>query len=406
MTATPDAHSAEAAAPTTDEYASLCDQARDLARNGHLKRAARLYQQVLDDGPERHRARAALGLAVVRHDIGDVAAAREADRVAIATGDTEFGARAAYHLAVSYEREGAVAEARHGWQQVVEFGNDRYLPAAHLGLARGFEEEGAAEAAREHWNHALDSEDPDIVVAAARDYAQRLLMRGDAAAAMPVLDRARERGEENPGLRVLAAAAHVERAIEELSGAVAASEGEPESGHVPEPGDAAAAVELLARLLAVRGDPDASADTWGHGLRHTDPEVAADVQRRLRRGLPAPDPEAESGPDPEQEAADPAADGPGTPWWDDYLVAAVASDTAPHLAGELFAALTRAYLPAAMAHANDETDVHELRDAIATAVRMPGEYVWGQALHDDFRERLRQALGATDDVLPAGWPEH
>ncbi|RCV51756.1 tetratricopeptide repeat protein [Marinitenerispora sediminis] len=395
MTATPGAPAPDTA---SDDPAILCDQARDLARTGHLERAARVFERVLDGGSRQHRAEAAFGLAVVRHDLGDVRAAREADRAAIETGHPEYAARAAYHLAVSYEEEGDAERAREAWRHVLESGNERYAAAAHHGLARTAEERGDEEEAREHWEHALAG-GTEAAADAAQEYAERLLARGDVDAADAVIRRGLA-AAERPALRLLLGAVHVEHAIAAFGAAAVAAtaaeaEADPEAaGPRPDPATAGAAVELLARLLAVRGDAEGAADTWEHGLRHPDPEVAGEVRGRLRRGFLAPETEAETA---EADAAE--------PWWEPYVEAAVAQGSTPMLAGELFVALNQIYTRLAVAHAGNETHAATLRGLVEWAVRTPSEYVWGRALHDDFRERLRLASGSAADVLPEGWPE-
>ncbi|MFC7328562.1 tetratricopeptide repeat protein [Marinactinospora rubrisoli] len=398
MTATPGAPAPDTASDDPD-FAILCDQARDLARTGHLDRAARVFEQVLAGGEHEHRAAAAFGLAVVRHDLGDVRAAREADRTAIATGHSEYAARAAYHLAVSYEDEGDGERAHEAWREVLATGNERYTAAARHGLARIAEDRGDAESAREHWDHALAGDSP-AVADAAQDYAERLLARGDTDTADAVIRRGLEVAE-HAGLRLLLGAVHVERAIAEFGAAAAAAapvrtpDGDPgDSAASLDAATAGAAVELLARLLAVRGDADGAADAWEQGLRHPDPEVATEVRTRLRRGFLTPDPETA-----ETESA------AGPPWWEPFVEAAVAQDSTPMLAGELFVALNQIYTRLAVAHAGNETHAATLRGLVEWAVRTPGEYVWGRALHDDFRERLRIASGSAADVLPEGWPD-
>ncbi|GAA3741603.1 tetratricopeptide (TPR) repeat protein [Spinactinospora alkalitolerans] len=395
MTATHGASASDAASDGPD-YASLCDQARDLAESGHLKRAAQVYEQVLAGEDPRYRARAALGLAVVRHDSGDVGAAREADLIAIGTGHPEFAPRAAYHLAVSYEGAGADQEAREAWRRVLDFGNNRYTPAAHHGLARLAEERGDVEGARGHWERVLAADEAAIVPEAARDYAERLLARGAVDAAADVVHRGLAVGE-HPGLRMLLGAVHVEWAIGEFGAAVADAGDAARDGVPVDPGTAGAAVELLARLLAVRGDADGAGEAWEHGLAHPVPEVGDEVRARLRRGFLAPDPESA-----ERAGADGDA---AAAWWDPYIEAAVAQDNVPLLTGELFLAVNQIYTRLAVPLAGNETHAAVLREAIEQAVRTPGEYVWGRALHDDFRERLRRAAGSGADVLPEGWPD-
>ncbi|MDT0302729.1 hypothetical protein [Streptomonospora wellingtoniae] len=395
------------AAGDEPEFKSLCDQARDLAENGHLNRAAQVYERVVESGARRYLPLAALGLAVVRHDMGEVAAARSAARTAVGTGHPEFAPRAAYHLALSFEADGDAEQARAAWCDVLDSGNNRYRPAAHYGLARLAEERGDTGTAGEHWEQVLSSDSAEVVPEAAHDYAARLLARGRADAAADVVHRGLELGE-HAGLRLLLGAVHVEHAIGAFAAVVAEAGAGDGGGAAPEdsgaaPGRAVApevaggAVELLARLLAVRGDGEAAERVWADGLAHRDPATADEVRARLRRGFLAPDPEAaepEGGQDGEDEA-----------WWDPYVEAAAAQHSAPMLTGELFVALNRMYTHLALPLAQGENNAAALRRALEEAVRTPGQYVWGRALHDDFRERLRVAAGSRDPVLPAGWPD-
>ncbi|GAB3442633.1 hypothetical protein GCM10027570_09860 [Streptomonospora sediminis] len=417
MTASAGPSSANDAAGDEPEFKSLCDQARDLARNGHLNRAAQVYERVVDGGSRRYLPLAALGLAVVRHDMGEVAAARTAARTAIGTGHPEFAPRAAYHLALSFEAEGDGDRARAAWGEVLDSGNNRYRPAAHYGLARLAEEQGDTATAEQHWDQVLDSDSAEIVPAAARDYAARLLARGRADAAASVIHRGLELGE-HAGLRLLLGAVHVEHAISAFGTVVAAAETEEGGGSeeraadVPatsagggradreppvEPEVAGGAVELLARLLAMRGDGDAAERVWADGLTHRDPATAEEVRTRLRRGFLAPDPETTGQPGEEP------AEGEG--WWDPYVEAAVAQNSTPMLTGELFVAINQMYSHLALPLAQGEQNAAALYRHLEEAVRTPSEYLWGRALHDDFRERLRLAAGSENPVLPEGWPD-
>ncbi|MDS1269215.1 tetratricopeptide repeat protein [Lipingzhangella sp. LS1_29] len=387
----------------------LCAQARDLAEHGYLKRSAQVYSRALECAQGADRARAALGLAVVRHDLGQFEDAREAARIAIDTGHPEFAPRAAAHLAMSYEQRGQDAAARDVWQQVLSLDTGgRYSPTAHYGLARIAEDAGQPDQAEAHWHQALTADDPELAAQAARECAQRRLARGELEAAEQVLREART-GSPDPPLRLLSAATHVERAIAEAEAALTECEPDPESGRSPHPDTAAAAVELLARLLALRGDTDAAVEVWQHGLDHADSAVAQAVRQRLRRGFLEPDTDPDSQ-DPTQTSPQEPPPGRGdperpAPWWDDYIAAAVASESTPMLLGELFVALTRMYAPVATAHAAQETSPDALRAALAEVLRIPGDYLWGRALHDDFRERMRRAASSTTHVLPEGWPD-
>src|SRR5690606_33327074 len=318
------------------EFADLCEQARDLAGNGYFARAAQVYEQVLDGGSRAHRARAAMGLAVARHGEGKVRAAREAAHAAIETGHPEFAPRAACHLALSYAEEGLGEDAERAWRWALDSGNRRYAAAAHHGLARIAEDRGDAEAARDHWEGALDG-GADTAPEAARDYAERLLARGEPGRAEEAVHR---------GL------------------AFGADPGGGEAAPVPA-GAAATAVELLARLLLLRGDPDGAGRVWERGLAHRDPEVAGDVHGRLRRGFLEPDPDA--------------AEAGAVSWWDPYLEAAAAEGSTSMLAGEVFAALGEVHARAALPLAEGETRVAALRTALEEAVRIPSPYVWGRA---------------------------
>ncbi len=382
------------AAGDEPEFASRCAQARDLAESGHLKRAAQLYERVLEGGTTQHRARAALGLAVVRRDLDDPRAARRADRIAIETADPEYAPRAAYHLALGHEEDGATDEAAEVWHTVLSFGNDRYTPAAHYGLARVNEERGDPETAQRHWERALESGEASVVPEAAHDLAGRLLARGDTEIATEVIVRGLEVAE-HPGLRLLLGAVHVERAVEEFEVVVdAAAEPEESSTAAPDAATVGAAIEMLARLFAMRGDAHQAEQVWEHGLSGIDSPTAEEVRSRLRRGFLQP---VEDEPTGESEAA--------ASWWDPYVEAAVAQDSAAMLTGELFVALSQMYTHLAAPLAGNETRAASLQQAMAEAVRTPSEYVWGGSLHDDFRERLRKAAGSDTDVLPEGWPD-
>ncbi|GAA4920262.1 tetratricopeptide repeat protein [Streptomonospora salina] len=387
------------------ELASLLEQARDLAENGHLDRAAQVYERVVEGGSPRYLPRAALGLAVVRHDMGDVAAAHAAARTAIATGHPEFAPRAAYHLALSLESAGEDDRAREAWNEVMDSGNNRYRPAAHYGLARLAEERGDTRAAEEHWEQVLQSGSAEVAPEAAHDYAARLLAQGRPDAAADVVDRGLEAGE-HAGLRLLLGAVHVEYAISAFGAVVGEAEAEAGteadaatavSGPAVAPEVAGGAVELLARLLAVRGDGETAERVWADGLAHRDPATAGEVRARLRRGFLAPEPgPASDDRAPEQDE--------GADWWEPYVEAAAAQNSAPMLTGELFVALDRMYTRLALPLAQGEGDPEALRRAVQEAVRTPGQYVWGPALDDDFRERLRVAAGSRAPVLPEGWP--
>lgn len=374
----------------------LCDQARDLASSGHLKRAARLYEKAARSGGVAGRARALFGLAVVRYDLGEVPEARAADNAAIETGHPEFAPRAAHHLALCCEEADDPEAARTAWRTVLDLGNERYFAAAHHGLARLAEDEGDLAEAAEHWEgvdrHAAT--DPETAVNAAADHGRRLLARGDTEGAARQVERGRAQEVEgrDASLGLVSAAVHLERAIVELGGVLDDEERDPEATHLHAPDDRAAVVELLARLLALRGDPTAAREVWTRGVEHRDHDLAAGVQDRLRRGFLTPEP------DPDDEA-------PSDPWWDGYVAAAVADDSLPLLTGELFLALTQMHAHLGSVHAaGTTTPVEALWEAVISSLRVPSDYTWGGSLHEDFATRLSQASGG-HAKLPPNWPD-
>ncbi|MFC9975551.1 tetratricopeptide repeat protein [Spirillospora sp. NPDC127200] len=367
-----------------DDPSQLCEQARLLAEHGEPDRAAALFERVLALGDTPHRARAALGLAVVLDDAGEVDRAREADRTAIATGDPEYGARAAYHLALTHERAGEADRAAPAWREVVDFGNPSYLPPAHLALARIADDAGDFEAAREHWERTVATGDTEYGPPAAHDLAQRLLERGEPARAQRVLAaglRLIDRGTAPYAYARLAVAlgiAYLDQAI----GAFGAALGEP-----GEPADAEVgplATELLARTLPLRGRGAEAREAWRRGL--ADPGVAGQVRARLRRDF--------GGDEDEGDAAD--------LWWEPVLEQAVSDGTLPALTGEAFGALDHMYALLAVRYADASEDLRpaEAREVLGQAVRVPDGYAWGPLLHESFAERLRLAMG-----VPAVFPE-
>ncbi|WP_150243108.1 tetratricopeptide repeat protein [Nocardiopsis quinghaiensis] len=394
----------ESAAPPGRDASGLCDQAQDLAENGHLARAAKLYQQAVAANPHPHvQARALLGLAVVEDQRGDLPAAREAARRALATGDSRYAPRAAHHLALSLEQDGEAAEAERVWRRLLDLGGPAHTAVAHYGLARAAEERDDTDGAEEHWEAALTlPPDPEAIsrlhaatiVDASRDLSGRLLERGLPGAAAAAVERGLS-VVDAPDLRLLRAAARLEHAIVDVGAVVDSGEraGQTDGARnapVPEPGTSAAAVELLAGLLALRGDPAAAERAWRLGLGDRNADTAEEVRQRLRRGF-----------------ATPTEDGDGEarpPWWETYLEEAVATTSAPALAGELFAVITRMHALLAVPVVEGEAHPATLRTAMEQALRTPSELVWGPGVHADFRRRLSEAMGGRD-VLPEGWPE-
>lgn len=378
------------------DAADLCDQARDLAENGHLKRAAKLYQRAVAADPRpRVRARALLGLAVVQDQRGDLAAAREAARRALSTGDARYAPRAAYHLALSLEQEGSHGEAARVWERLLGLGGAAYGAVARYGLAREAELRGEHTEAEEHWEAALElppEGEPmsrlhaTTVQDAARDLAGRLLDRGRVEDASVAVERGLAVGDD-PGLRLLRSATHLERAIADV--AAVADPGTADERAHPQARTSGAAVELLAGLLALRGEPDEAARAWRTGLESPDAQTAEEVRWRLRRSF------AQAGDEDGEEAAE--------PWWEGYLEEAVATSSASMLAGELFATVTRMHALLAVPVVEGESRPAALRAAMEQALRTPSELVWGSDVHADFRRRLAEAMG--EDVLPEGWPD-
>lgn len=381
MTATPDEATVEA----------RCAEARRLATEGDLEAAERMFAEVVALGDTPARAQAAMGLAAVRYDLGDVPGAREADRVAIATGHPEYGPRAACHLAMCAEHDGTAEEARTAWERVLAFGNPDYLPAAHYSLGHLAETDGDDDAAVAHWRQAAASGDAHFAALAAHALGARLLDQGDPAAAQRMFADVAGRvpPEEAAQLWTSLAISHIEQGIAALGRALDADD----------PEVTPLAVELMARILPLRGQDDTAAQVWEHGLAHTDPQVADDVRARLRRGFGIDEAEPAGG-EPEEGAE------PREPyWWEGYVETAAAQGTLPLLTAELFGALDRMHDTVAVPYVRAGRRVPaEVRDALGEAVRVPGEYAWGRDLHDSFRARLAEATGSRD-LLPEGWPD-
>ncbi|WP_131742672.1 tetratricopeptide repeat protein [Actinomadura roseirufa] len=376
------------AASATDDPAGLCERARALAENGEATEAALLFERVLALGDTPHRARAALGLAVVLDDEGDVARAREADRVAIATGDPEYGPRAAYHLALTHERAGEHDRAAPAWRTVVDFGNPAYLAPAHLALARLADDAGDADAAAGHWEAVVATADPEYGPPAAHDLAQRLLEHGEPARAQRILTaglRLIDRDTSPYAFARLAVALGISF-LDQAIGAFGAALGDPAAPADPEVGPLA--TELLARTLPLRGRGSEAGEVWRRGL--ADPGVAGQVRARLRRDFG------------DDDGADPA-----DLWWEPVVEQSVSDGTLPALAGEAFGALDHMYALLAVRYADDPAERRpgETHEVLGRALRVPSDYAWGPLLHESFAERLRLAMGAPAPVRPPARPD-
>ncbi|MFI0352063.1 tetratricopeptide repeat protein [Actinomadura sp. 9N407] len=367
----------------------LCERARRLAEEGDPGRAAALFQEVLALGDTPHRAQAALGLAVVLDDGGDVAAAREADRAAIATGDPEYGARAAYHLALTHERAGEHDEAGPAWRVVVDFANPAYLPPALLALARLADDGGDFETARGHWEDTVATGDAEYGPVAAHDLAQRLLERGEPARALRILTAGIKLIDRESApyayarLAVALGIAYLDQAIGAFGAAL------DDSGTASDGDVGPLATELLARTLPLRGRAAEAREVWRRGL--ADPGVAGQVRARLRRDFAAEDDDGD----------------PADLWWEPVVEQSVSDGTLPALAGEAFGALDHMYALLAVRYADGPaaSRAEEAHEVMGEAVRVPSDYAWGPLLHESFAERLRLAMGAPASALPPGWPD-
>jgi tetratricopeptide (TPR) repeat protein len=368
--------SGEAAA----DPSSCCAEARRLAESGELEAAGELFQRVLDSGASAAlRAHAALGLAVVRADAGDVNGARDADWVAIQTRDPEYAPRAAYHLALSHEHAGDREKAREAWLIAVDFGNPAYLAPACLALARFADEDGDAVAARRWLARVIETGEPAHAAVAAYDLGHRLLERGETARARDVLAAALRLVDRDADPRTYARLA-VSLGISYLDQAIGAFgsvlDG-PDGADAADPDATPLAVELLARTLPLRDRAAEATEVWRRGL--DDERISASVRDRLRREFPEPETEGL--------------------WWEPYVEEAIRTGGLPALAGELFGALDHMYALAALQY------VDEPLDLLGRIIGVPSEYDWGRGLHDSFAERLRQALGPDAPELPPTWPD-
>ncbi|GII60755.1 hypothetical protein Skr01_08400 [Sphaerisporangium krabiense] len=250
------------------------DDARRLAESGELDAAAEIFAELAADDGEADRAQAAVGLAVVLERRGDVAGSRAAARTALATGHPEYAAQAACLLARGFEEEDLGDQARAAWQAVIGLGTPAYLPAAHMALARIAEGQGDDAAAETALRAALATGDPVTASRAAQLLAGRLLEDGAPGEAADVVLEALQVPDaaEQGRLRVMLGMAHLDLACGEF--ASAAEEG-------GDPDGTALAIELLARVLPLRGRDADAATVWEYGLGHPDEEVASQV--RLRR---------------------------------------------------------------------------------------------------------------------------
>ncbi|MEU4578569.1 tetratricopeptide repeat protein [Nonomuraea sp. ATR24] len=266
------------------------DTARRLAEHGDLDGAAAILADLAAaDGPDA--AQAAVGLAVVLDEAGDVEGARAAARAALATGHPEFAAQAACHLAQGFEREGRLGQARGAWQAVLGVGTPAYVPLAHLALARLALDADDPDEAESALRAALDTAGPadgepragdapegatDVRMHAVQQLADLLIERGDPGeAADLLLDALRDAsGDDAARLRVQLGIAHLELACAEFAGAV-------EDGG--EAQTSALAIELLARTLPLRGRADDADHVWAYGLDHEDETLASEVRLRYDR---------------------------------------------------------------------------------------------------------------------------
>ncbi|MGO9783422.1 MAG: hypothetical protein ACLPQY_27215 [Streptosporangiaceae bacterium] len=189
-------------------------------------------------------------------------------------------------------------------------------------------------------------------------------------------------GGPDPADSVAAGMGYLDQAIEAFSRACESADGD----IMP------LAIELLARTLPLRGRDADAALVWQRGLEDPDPAVETAVRTRLRRAFGGDEVPADG-------------DGSDPTWWEGFVEAAVCYGTLPLLANEIFGALDQMYSLAALPLAQGGGRARDLREILLSAVRVPSQYAWGEGLHESFRARLRDAMGASSDVLPPNWPD-
>jgi hypothetical protein len=194
---------------------------------------------------------------------------------------------------------------------------------------------------------------------------------------------------EETGERLADPADYVAEGMGYLDQAIAAFSRGCESGDA---GVMPLAIELLARTLPLRGRDADAALVWQRGLEDPDPAVSTAVRTRLRRAFGGDEVPAE------EEGAEPT-------WWENFVESAVLYGTLPLLANEIFGALDQMYSLAALPLAQGGGRARDLREILLSAVRVPSQYAWGPELHQSFHARLREAMGAGEDVLPPNWPD-
>ncbi len=163
-------------------------------------------------------------------------------------------------------------------------------PGRQIDHARRLAEAGDLDAAAAIFAEvAVDVEAPERaegaagLSAVAERMAEQLLEDGEPGQAADLLLRALSvPGVTDPArLRVLLGLAHLDMACGEFAGAV-------EEGDGAEAGTGALAIELLARVLPLRGRDDDAETVWRYGLAHPDAALAEEVRLRLSRDVRPP----------------------------------------------------------------------------------------------------------------------
>ncbi|MFF4772835.1 hypothetical protein [Microtetraspora fusca] len=160
-------------------------------------------------------------------------------------------------------------------------------PGRQIDHARRLAEAGDLDAAAAIFAEvAAEGDEPDRhegaagLSAVAERMAERLLEDGEPGQAADLLLRALSvPGVAEPArLRILLGLAHLDMACGEFAGAV-------EEGDGADAGTGALAIELLARVLPLRGRDGDAETVWRYGLAHPDTALAEEVRLRLTRDV-------------------------------------------------------------------------------------------------------------------------
>jgi tetratricopeptide (TPR) repeat protein len=222
-----------------------------LKEQGNLEEAKAAFQQAIDSGHAKAAPTAAVELGVLLKEQGNLEEAKAAFQGAIDSGDADAAPKALGGLGLLLEEQGDLEEAKMAYQQAIDTGDADEAPRAAFNLGLLLEEQGDLEEAKMAYQQAIASGHIDAAPRAAFNLGILLSEQGDLRGAKAAYQQAIASGHIDAAPRAALNLGVLLEKQGDLGRAKAAYQQAIASGHIDE---APGALVNLGTLLEEEGD--------------------------------------------------------------------------------------------------------------------------------------------------------